>query len=786
MDNVRLRTMVIRSSGVALWLVLSVVGSLPGFASDVEIVFQRDIQPILNEHCAACHGGVKREGGFSVVSRELLLGDTDSGDPVIVPGRPEESGLILRITAADEDERMPPEQPPLDKKQIELLRRWVKMGAAWPQHWAYAPIRKPVAEAGADSHPIDALVRADLRRHGVDFSPPADRRTLIRRLSLDLTGLLPTPAEVDAFVDDRSPAAYGRLVDRLLASQHFGERWARHWLDEARYADSEGYEKDSPKKDAYHFRDWVIKAINEDMPFDQFTIRQIAGDLLLNRSYDDLIATKFHLQAQFNLEGGVDAEEDRTKRVIDRLNTVGAVWLATTIGCCQCHNHPYDPFDQSEFYSLYAFFNNMELAADFLAEVPDSAEKLREERAEKWRAMASLLERQVRDKNLNTKTQAELVRMRNYDNSKKFVRFLRERSDERRQTFAFRRGDFLQPKTEEGEVLPDVPSILPRLRARGDRPDRLDLARWLVSPENPLTARVTANKVWMHLFGQPLVAQVDDFGSRGAEPTHPELLDWLANWFMHEGGWSRKALIRLIVTSRTYRQSSAVRLELQETDPDNEWLARQNRFRVEAEIIRDISLQASGLLNRKVGGRSVFPPLPEIVARQTYAGGGKYQVSKGADRYRRGLYTFFRRTAIDPNLATFDCPDASMSRGRRDRSNNPLQALALLQNEVFHEAAQAFAVRILERKPDVDLKQLDHRRLERAFMIALGRRPVESESAVLLDLLDASRSYYVERRAEAERLIGKRLVEGMGAGEQAAWVATLRVILNLDEFVTRS
>ncbi len=754
--------------------------------SEKQIVFQRDIQPILNEHCAACHGGVKREGGFSVVSRELLLSETDSGDPALVPGRPDESGLLLRVASTDADERMPPEKPPLPPESIARLRRWIEMGAPWPKHWSYAPIRKPEIPAGEKRHPVDFFVQRRLSEHHVEPAPPADRRTLIRRLSLDLTGLLPTPEEIDQFLNDKSADAYEQLVDRLLASPHFGERWARHWLDEARYADSEGYEKDSPKKDAYHYRDWVIRAINEDMPFDEFTIRQIAGDLLPDATNDDLIATKFHLQAQYNLEGGVDAEEDRTKRVIDRLNTVGTVWLGTTIGCCQCHNHPYDPFDMSDFYAMYAFFNNMEMAADFLKDEPKDAQQRREERAKKWKEMSQLLADQVHDKNLNTRTQAKLTQLRNFDNSKQFIRYLRERPGERRKTYAFRRGDFLQPLVEAGEVEPDVPGILPPLKPRGERADRLDLARWLVSPENPLTARVTVNKVWMHLLGEPLAAQVGDFGSRGAEPTHPRLLDWLAHWFIHDAKWSRKELIRLIVTSHTYRQSSVVRPELIDRDPNNHWLARQNRVRLEAEIIRDIALQASGLLHHKVGGPSVYPPLPKIVAQQTYAGGGKYNVSKGPDRYRRGLYTFFRRTAIDPNLATFDCPDSSMSRAQRDRSNNPLQALALLQNEVFHEAAQGFAARLLQEVPGSAEETRDRQRLERGFLIALGRPMDEFEYRQLAQLLSEARDYYRQHEEDAAAVAGNTQVEKVGKPEQAAWVATVRSILNLDEFITRN
>lgn len=743
------------------------------------IDFDRDIRPLLNDHCAGCHGGVKKKGGFSVISRELLLAPTKSDEPAVIPGKAGDSEMIYLLTADDPDERMPPKKPPLTARQIKLLTQWIDSGAPWPKHWAYEPLSDKAAPS-TQGNPIDRFVQARLTERGIRPAPMADRRTLIRRLSLDLTGLLPTAREVEAFEKDTSPNAYDALVDRLLASPHFGERWARHWLDEARYADSEGYEKDSPKNDAYRFRDWVINAINADMPFDQFTIKQIAGDLLPDRTEDDLIATKFHLQTQFNLEGGVDSEEDRTKRIIDRVNTVGTVWLATTIVCGQCHDHPYDPVVRRDFYGLYAFFNNADLAADFLKGKPKGAGKLRAERAKKWASLSAILKQQVSNKNLNNKTQATLTGLRKHDNAKGFTRYLEERKTNRRKTYLFRRGDFLQPMTEEGELIPKTPAMLPPMKPRGEAPDRLDLARWLVDGENPLTSRVTVNKVWMHLFGQPISAQANDFGSRGALPSHPGLLTWLSHWFIHDAKWSRKALIKLIVTSKTYQQSSAVRPELLESDPDNTLLARQNRFRVEAEIVRDIALQVSELLSRKVGGPSVFPPLPAIVAKQTYANNFRYRASKGEDRYRRGMYTFFRRTAIDPNLALFDCPDSSASSPMRDRSNNPLQALAVLQNEVFHESAQAFAKQLLASKGS------DDARLRRAFDLALGRQPHSVEVQPLLKLLRSARGYYRDQTEQATQLVGPHAASGVSIQENAAWVATVRAVLNLDEFLTRN
>ena len=781
---------------VVLWLVLNsqvvraqteVTKTLP---ASTAVSFEQDVQPILTEHCAKCHGGVKKNGGFSVISRDLMLSPTDAGAAAVIPGNASSSELMRRIRSTDSGDQMPPESHDrLTTDEIKLLDEWITGGASWPAHWAYQPL--PVAtEAGAGSsgNPIDNFIQNRLRDHSIQPSPPADRRTLLRRLSLDLTGFNPNPETLDQFESDSSTEAFEKQVDRLLVSPHFGERWARHWLDEARYADSEGYEKDSVKEDAWRFRDWVIDSINADMPFDVFTQKQIAGDLLPDRNDDDLIATQFHLQSQFNLEGGVDAEEDRTKRVIDRVGTVSSVWLGTSLACCQCHDHPYDSFRQKDFYGMYAFFNNADFAADFLKEIPEDAEKIRAERKKKWSNINDLLKRQVDDKNLSDDVQSQLSSLRTYDNSKGFTRFLTERSADRRPTWLFLRGDFLTPDKDAGQIDPAVPGSLPPLSPRGEVADRLDLANWLVEPENPLTARVQVNKVWQHLFGQALADQPQEFGSRGTAPTHPELLDFLASWFVHEAKWSRKKLIRLIVTSDTWKQSSVGRPELHAIDPDNHLLARQNRFRVEAEVIRDLSLQSAGLLNDKIGGKSVFPPLPAIIAEQTYAGSFKFKASTGADRYRRGLYTFFRRTAIDPNLSTFDCPDSSLTNARRDRSNNPLQALATLHNEVFHESAQAMVARLLKSEaPTSNEKVPDSQHIiDHAILLTTCRHSTDGEQQELHRLQRAAKDYYDQHPDEAASLIGAYRIDRIDAAENAAWVATLRVVLNLDEFLTRS
>jgi hypothetical protein len=747
---------------------------------DAPIDFQRDIRPIL-EKCSTCHGGVKKTAGLSVVSRKLLLDDTDSGKPCVIPGDAAGSELIRRVSSDDADERMPPDEP-LSQMEVQLLRRWINAGASWPEHWAYRALARKTLPSGT-TNPIDYFVLKRLSQAGIWPSIRADRPTLIRRLSLDLTGLLPSTREVGVFVGDRSATAYDDLVNRLLASEHYGERWARHWLDEARYADSEGYEKDPVKNDAYLFRDWVIHAINDDMPFDNFTRKQIAGDLLPNRTNDDLVATKLHLQAQFNLEGGVDSEEDRTKRVIDRTNMVGTVWLATTIGCCQCHDHPYDPISQGDYYAFYAFFNNLDLAADFLENPPDDAGGRRQKRMEKWNEIVDMSRRQVTDKNLNFELQEKLNDLRRFDNDLGFTRYLVERTVDRRKTYVFRRGNFLRPLLDEGEVSPVAPRLWPSMKPASDEASRLDLANWLTAEAAPIVARVRVNRVWMHLFGKPLAVQTIDFGSRGDMPSHPELLDWLADWFIHDAGWSRKELIRLIVSSETYCQSSDTRPDIAQIDADNQLLWRQNRHRVEAEILRDIALDVSGLLCRKVRGRSVRPPIPAHVAQQSFVSNPGPPISKGKDRYRRGLYTLCRRTAIDPNLLTFDCPDASVAAPRRQRSNNALQALATLQNEVFLEAAQGFAKRLVGL--DVDLDRTDQHRLGLAIQMALSRNPEPFEMSTLADLLTDSRSFYQSHSEEAVRLVGAHRAEGVDPAENASWVVVARAILNLDEFITR-
>jgi hypothetical protein len=919
-------------------------------------------------------------------------------------------------------------------------------------HWSFKPRERPPVPKVKNQkwvrNPIDAFVLSRLERQPIKPSPEADRRTLIRRLSFDLLGLPPAPEDVSAFIKDQRADAYDQLVDRLLASPHFGEHWGRHWLDLARYADSDGYEKDSVRPYAYLFRDWVIEAINRDLPFDEFTIEQLAGDLLPNATPEQKIATGFHRNTLTNKEGGVDQEEFRCKAVVDRVNTTGAVWLGLTVGCAECHSHKYDPISHQEYYQLYAFFNNAneadvpapqkaELASYNHAHAQWEAESTRLKKSlavhlqkdfdaaqtrwedahpsspTHWQTLqpenvsaaegtalkvetdqsisatgkspvtdsytvtvdtplqnitALRLEVLVADsikssgrakngnfvlseftvKTVSPTAETKTVPLtnavadfsqKNYSvaesidgNAKsgwavapqtfephvavfetveplspagklvvtlsqqfgkeytlarfrlsattsappfhidvipavvaksletapnqrdaiqkaELTKYYREEidpvtlelkkqiaaqarkepkfpetkamtlaaADPPRTTQIHIRGDFLR---KGDEVEPGTPRVLHRLMlgTEGDRgahatrvspeaarhgaagepdragnsgeppdstrprrvlPNRLDLARWLFDPANPLTARVSVNRVWQHLFGRALVTTPADFGTRGDKPSHPELLDWLSTEFPRLG-WSRKTLIKLIVSSSTYRQASAHRSDLVDRDPNNVLLGRQNRFRLEAENVRDTYLAASGLLNPVVGGPSVRPPLPADIAAIGYANSIKWKESEGVDRYRRGLYIFFQRTVPYPMLVTFDAPDSNVTCPRRERSNTPLQALTLLNDPVFFECAQALGKR-LAAEPANDITD----KLRRAFVLCLSRDPGKEELARLARLY-ADQFRAVQKTPDnAAKIIGSAKSSGSEPLETAALIAVARTLMNLDEFVTR-
>jgi mono/diheme cytochrome c family protein len=808
------------------WLLLGAL-NLSASAAD-RVDYARDVRPILAKSCYGCHGADKQKSGLRLDRRTEALAGGDSGK-VIEPGRSANSLLIDRVTADDPDQVMPPKGERLTPEEVDRLRVWIDQGASWPDdaggpvgssssvvHWAFRrPERSqpPAVEHRAWlRNPIDSFVLAKLEALGVAPSPEADRPTLVRRLSLDLIGLPPTPQEVEDYLRDSREDAYERLVDRLLASPHFGERWGRHWLDLARYADSDGYEKDSPRPYAWRYRQWVIEAHNRDLSFDEFTAHQLAGDLVPGLTSEQKSAMGFHRNTLTNREGGVDQEEFRVKAVVDRVNTTGTVWLGLTVGCAQCHTHKYDPITQREYYGLFAFFNTSD-ELDLPAPLPgesESFDKARDAHREMHARLVSELkayddvERPARQaewertepSNLpidvqgfflcdaTTRTPSQATRLSEYHRSidpeyrKRYdaliahaktapklpasiVPALAESRSPRR-THILLRGDFLR-KGEE--VVPVVPAVLHRLSANGATPTRLDLAHWLMDPANPLTARVTVNRMWGHLFGRPLVPSADDFGTRGEPPSHPELLDWLA-LELPALGWSQKAMVRLIVTSAAYRQLSVVRPDLEERDPNNVWIARQGRRRLEAEILRDAALAVSGLLDHRIGGPSVRPPQPPGISDLTYAGSAKWVESQGPDRNRRGMYTWFQRTSPYPMLVAFDAPDGNVCVVKRERSNTPLQALTLLNDTVFFECARALGERIANGPcRDVDA------RLRLAFRLCLARQPTSEEMSALVRV-------YTDLSSEFHA------VGGEGA-ERAAWTAIGRVLLNLDEFVSR-
>ncbi|AMV40269.1 PSD1 and planctomycete cytochrome C domain-containing protein [Planctomyces sp. SH-PL62] len=999
-----------------------------------QVDFAKDVAPLLERSCQRCHGPKKHQGGLVLHDRERAMAGGDSG-PIIETGRSAESLLIQVVARTDPDYAMPPEGAgdPLTADEVGLLRAWIDQGADWgdeasaeshagSDHWAFLPPQSPPipepALADRARNPIDRFILARLEQEGIEPSPEADRRTLIRRLSLDLVGLPPTPDEIDGFLADDRPDAYERLVDHLLASPRYGEQWARHWLDRARYADTNGYEKDR-ERSIWPYRDWVVRALNADMPFDRFTVEQIAGDLLPNPTVDQLAATGFHRNTMINEEGGIDVEEFRFAAVVDRVATTGSTWLGLTIQCAQCHTHKYDPITQREYYRLFAFLDNADepeieipdpeiaarrdaieararemeaaLADRYPTEGPDSLASrlaaweasLRPTRwtvatpmkvvSRKHATMTVLPDGSVLasgDKPNNDVYEVDLkverpgvtaIRLevlpdpslpeggpgraplfqvgdflltevkaearpegssgpptdlkiaratedfaaqgrsaalavdgvtdtgwsvsggvgkphaavfelaedlgagelrltlhqefihqttigrfrisfasdprpisasgvpaaieeilltppsgRTEDQARALAahylsiapettdarkpidalrasapRFattmiLRERAAEHaRTTHIHKRGEFLKVADP---VEPGVPAVLHPLPP-GAPADRLTFARWLVAPENPLVGRVAMNQAWQALFGRGLVTTPEDFGTQGSRPTHPELLDWLATEFPRRG-WSLKAMHRLMVTSATYRQDSRATPEQIARDPRNELLARGPRFRVGAETIRDVALAVAGLLDSRVGGPSVRPPQPEGATSLSY-GQEAWKSSVGADRYRRGLYTFLKRTAPYAAFATMDAPTPEVACMRRERSNTPLQALAMLNDVVFIEAAQALARRIVREAPSPSPDD----RLDRAFLLALGRPPRDDERPRVLAYYHDQLARFRDGGLDAAQVAGANVEaapspllaapEAADVPDLAAWTAVARVLLNLDETVTR-
>ncbi|TWT51979.1 Planctomycete cytochrome C [Thalassoglobus neptunius] len=929
-----------------------------------EIDFTRDIRPILSGKCYACHGPdpETREAGLRLDQEDASRQTLDSGETAIVPNDWSKSELVVRVTTSDEFSRMPPPEhgAALSEKEVDLLKRWIEQGAAYARHWSFDPPQRPklpdVGQSNWPRNPIDTFVLARLNREGLSPSPMADRTTLIRRVSLDLTGLPPSPDEVEGFINDNSPDAYERLVDRLLSSPRFGERWGRTWLDLARYADSAGY-ADDPPREIWKDRDWVINAINDGMPFDQFTIEQIAGDLLPDPTDDQLIATAFHRNTMTNSEGGTDDEEFRSAAIVDRVNTTLQTWMGLTMGCAQCHTHKYDPITQTEYYQVYAIFNqtedadrrdeapvletwtpellarkqrisdrirslqkqldessspnNSEQAAAKVPAGPVVARYVRIELPEKDQFL-SLAEVEVfsGDENLalnkpatqsstaydappelavdgnssgaffaeksTTHTEKEnspwwmvdlkrdseidLIKVWNRNDSptifqrlngfrvvlldqekqpvwaktiSKAAEFdttiqipktgtpfsedevhdltaLQQQSSPRIKAL---QKEIDQLRKQQAKISPIKTPVMRELPAEKQRtthiqirgnfldlgdevqagvlnefhpidvetPNRLDFARWLMSPENPLTSRVLANRHWEVLFGRGLVETSEDFGMQGELPSHPELLDLLATRFV-ESDWSQKDLIRLIVTSATYRQSSDTTPDLIERDPANRLLTRGPRFRLSAELIRDQALSLSGLLSDKMLGPSVNPPRPKLGLRAAFGGSTDWETSTGEDKFRRGIYTTWRRSIPYPSMDAFDAPSREVCTVRRIRTNTPLQALVTLNDPVYVEAAQALAGRILTEGGD----KLEDR-LAYGFRLCTARSPNPSELEVLTRTFRLVQSQFESKEQEAAKLrvIPATAESEASFAEQASWTTLANVLLNLDETLTR-
>ncbi len=873
-----------------LFCVLAAVAAFTGLLSETgptpeQVSFTNDVRPILNKKCVGCHKNVNPKGGFSLVFKEGAFKKLSNGKRPVVPGKPKKSEVIRRITHSDPEKRMPPKgKKPLTEQQIQKIWTWIDSGAEWGKHWSYRkPDQKTLPDVSEPSWPnngIDHFVMARLDQKGYTPSERADWRTLLRRVSLDVVGLPPNPEEVDRFMDDPSYERYKKFVDRKLDSENFGEKWATMWLDLARFADTKGYEADRHRKGIWKYRDWVIKAFNRDLPFDRFTIEQLAGDLLPDAGKQQKIATAFHRNTMTNTEGGTKDEEFRVSAVFDRVNTTMEIWQGTTMQCVQCHSHPYDPIKFKEFYEFYAFFNNTR-DRDLDNETPsipglrpdypkypvledskkqekalEIRKKIRELRREMDRRMKKpenkkILKKWVKKarKQLNNdRDRGPIVRAispksplesiinmereerssyeqwqlnRHYAmNAKKFadlrnkmnslkndlkkldpvmVPVLEKVPDRRkRETYVFERGNWL---TEGKRVRPDVPDVLPDFPEDAPK-NRLGLARWLVSKENPLTARVIVNRFWEKIFGRGIVKTVDDFGSRGHAPTHPKLLDWLALQFINEHDWSMKDLIKQIVTSATYMQSSSIREKMQGVDKNNKLLARGPRFRLSAEQVRDQSLAVAGLLSEKMYGPSVMPPQPEGIWNSPYER-KSWDTSKGEDRYRRALYTYWKRTAPYPSMTIFDRPSRENSTGRRIRTNTPLQPLVTQNDPVYVEAARGFAQRMVEES-DGTVEDA----INRGFKIALLRTPDPENDRTLFNLYEKAVKTYRANPTMAEKLrsvgqLQKMTFDGKGparkkksapvsgderidtGAEMAALTLVASDLMNLDEFLTK-
>jgi hypothetical protein len=740
------------------------------------IEFNRTVRPILAEHCFECHGpdAGAQKAGRRLDSREGATAVLPSGSVAVVPGDPESSELIARIEA-DETLRMPPADQGrhgLTPAQINTLRTWVNQGAAYERHWSLvAPTRAVVPEVRDTAwprNPIDRFVLAALEGRSLYPSQEADRVTLIRRVTLDLIGLPPTPEEVDAFRNNPAPDAYERLVERLLSSPQHGERMATAWLDLVRFADTVGYHSDVDRSVAL-YRDYVIRAFNENLPYDRFTIEQLAGDLLPEPTDWQLVASAYNMLGMTTEEGGAQAREYLARHAADRVRNLGSVWMGATLGCAECHDHKYDPYSTRDFYALAAFFADLQQEG-----VGTPKPTLAMPTREQSRAWARLDAREAAGADpgvIVAERKALEASIR---------RTIIARPGPPRVTRVLARGDWMD---DTGEIVsPAIPRAFGTLGVvSGLRPTRLDLARWLTSAEQPQTARVAVNRLWRQFFGVGLSDSPDDLGTRGEWPTHPQLLDWLAVEF-RENGWDIRHIIRLIVTSATYRQASSPRDDLAAVDPGNQLLGRQNAFRLEAEVIRDQALAASGLLVQRLGGESVKPYQPAGYWRFLNFPKREYVASRGNDQYRRGLYTHWQRTLLHPSLLALDAPSREQCTAKRPISNTPQAALVLLNDPSYVEAARALAERTMRTEVE------DGPRLICLWRLVLARPPDDTEQGILASLLARHRRDFAADPDSAQKLLAVGEFQADPAidpAELAAWTSVARAVLNLDETITR-
>lgn len=903
---------------VALLVLIGVVLLWNNFKPQKEVDFSADIKPILNKNCISCHGGVKKNGGFSLLFEEEAFVNTESGEPAIIRGDASGSEMIRRLTSDDPELRMPYEKPKLSEEEIDLLTRWVDQGAKWGVHWAYTlpekvevPIRTSEAGFSSDNaseflkNSIDSFVLTRLDSEEIQPNTPAEKNVIARRLALDITGLPPNQGLLNRFANDK--LSYESLVDSLLVQNTYGEKWATWWLDLARYADSKGYEKDMGRS-IWQYRDWVIKAFNRNLPYDQFTIEQLAGDLLPNPSIDQLIATAFHRNTMNNDEGGTDDEEYRMATVIDRVNTTFEVWQSTTIGCVQCHSHPYDPFKHEDYYNLMAYFNNSR-DEDTPSESPvlkfySTENQKQVDKVLEWTSKNGTKNQHTTYKNFlqftepvykshffkefvnsvyddhasvvfwddgncivenaytNKASYVYLNYRSHYNGTKMIIRekdangpilaeftinktkknttsqFPIQKTDKkanlyiethnksvakevnivnvywvgfiedmpgkdlpgwdivntaflnalnattetvpimaenpdymRRTTQVFDRGNWL---VKMDTVHPSTPESLNTWNPSWPN-DRMGLSKWIVDKKNPLTARTLVNRVWHQIYGRGLVSTIEDIGSQSEPPSHPALLDWLSLRFMNEHNWSIKSLIKEIVLSGTYRQSSESTQEMYQTDPENELYARGPRIRLGAEQIRDQALAVSGLLSNKMYGPGVMPPQPEGVWQTVY-NGARWAESKGKDRYRRGIYTYLKRTSPYPSFLTFDAGSREVCTIRRTVTNTPLQALVTLNDPVYLEAAYQLAKNTFEAD-NINAS------ITRAYETATLSKITSTTLTTLKELYTKSLSEFTGNSEATELFLH---FEEKPTAQLSAMTLVTNAIMNLDEFLTKA